>query len=463
MKKNYRTAAAGIAALVLTLTGCTAASTSSSTNGSSAPDPSALKAVNGQTDITVWHAFGAANGVEFQKLIEQFNATNNNRIHVTSTYQGAYPDLLAKYTAGLRSKSTPTITVVNDVSSGFMTDVKQSVPAADMAKANPSGLNIADIRAAGRNYYSISGALQAVPMGMSTPVLWVNRDLLRKASINDSTDLSTVDSMIGAAIKVHQTTGAYGFTMQDDDWTVENYAASGGQNFCTPGNGRNGTHPTTITINQGAAAAALTKITSLYRSGAAVDGGVDGSAAISAFEAGKVAFMPYGSGLLGTLKRDKTSFNYQALPYPKSATVDKKTAGTTIGGAAMWLSSSATDAQKVAGWELETYLTSPAVQEAWSQVTGYVPVNINVDRSASQKTFLAANTNFQVFIKQIDGSPSVQQTAGCLSGAMTAVRHSVVGELQAAFAGTKTVETALSDAVNEAKTDFAQYEQQLGQ
>lgn len=242
--------------------------------------------------------------------------------------------------------------------------------------------------------------------------------------------------------------------------SVKTRSATAGQDFCTPDNGRKGKPATAITINQGGAVQAITKIVDLYRTGAALDGGADGSAAITAFSAGKVAFMPYGSRARGTLKSGGASFDYGALPFPASS--EKFRGNTTIGGAAMWLGKSGTDAQKVAGWKLEAFLTSAAAQEQWSQATGYVPVNQRTDASASQKAFVDANPSYRVFLKQINGSPDSINTAGCLSGAMAEIRAGNVSELQAAFAGTKPTAQALDDAAQNGKKALADYSAKLG-
>ncbi len=461
MKLNRKILGLATAAtLVGALAACSHTSPQGATGSSAAPGPSALASSKGETNVSIWHAFGGPNGAAFQKLIDEFNQKNSGKIHVTATFQGLYPDLLAKYTAALRNKSAPTILVLNDVSSGILADLKQSIPAADMAKANPNDLKLADIRRAPRNYYTLNGVQYAVPMASSTPVLWVNRDLLKDAGVTESTDLGTLDAVVKAARQVEQKTGKFGFTIQDDDWTFENWTATAGQDFCTPGNGRTGKRPTAITINTGGAKTAVSKVVDLYRDKVAVDGGVDGSAAISAFSAGKVAFMPYGSGALGALKAGGATFKYEALPFPAS---DEKYRGnTTIGGAAMWLSKSATDAAKVAGWKLESFLTSAASQEQWSHATGYVPVNQTVDSSETQATFLDRNPSFRVFTKQIDGSPTASNTAGCLSGAMAAIRAGNVSQLQAAFAGTKSADEALDAAAASAAKALSDYREQVG-
>lgn len=461
MKKKVLTIAI-TAAVIASLAACSAPTTSDnnkSSSGNSAPGPSALKDAKGVTDITIWHGLGAANGAAFQKLIDDFNAANQGKIQVTATYQGVYADLLAKYTASIRSKSAPTIMLAGDIATGYMTDVKQSIPAADMARANPGDVKLGDLSAAARNYYTVGGAQQAVPMNVSTPMLWVNRDILKQAGIPDTTPLNTLDDVVAAAKTIKDKTGKPGFSMPDDDWYVEQLTATAGQNFCTPDNGRKGRAATGITINTGLAKTNITKVADLYRSGVAVDGAPDGSAAISAFQAGKVGMVLHSSGILGALKTG-TPFNYQALPFPTSGPKGKS--GNIIGGSALWLSSTATKAQQVAGWKLETYLTSPEVQEQFSHATGYVPINNKTADSSTQKSFLAANPNSQAFVNQLKNTSVVTATAGCVTGAMTAIRTGNINQLQAAFSGQKSVADALDAAVTAAKDVIKQYKDQLG-
>jgi sn-glycerol 3-phosphate transport system substrate-binding protein len=170
--------------------------------------------------------------------------------------------------------------------------------------------------------------------------------------------------------------------------------------------------------------------------------------------------MLHSSGVLGALKTG-TPFNYQALPFPTSG--PKGTSGNIIGGSALWLSSSASPAQQVAGWKLEGFLTSAAVQEAFSHATGYVPINVKTAKSATQKAFLSANPNSQAFLDQLTNTPVSPATAGCVTGAMTAIRTGNISQLQAAFSGQKSVDDALDDAAAAAKKALADYKSQLGE
>ncbi|RYF40297.1 MAG: extracellular solute-binding protein, partial [Comamonadaceae bacterium] len=248
MKQKVLTLAT-TAVVIASLTACSSGSNSSGTTLSAAPGSSALTDATGVTNISIWHGLGAANGAAFQKAIDDFNTANRGKIEVSATYQGVYADLLAKYNAAIRSKSTPTVILAGDVATGFLSDVKQTIPAADMAKANPDDLKLDDLSEQARNYYTVDGVQQAVPMNVSTPMLWVNHDILRQAGLPEDAPLTTLNDVIAAAKTIKDKTGIAGFTMQDDDWYIEQLVSTAGQDFCTPDNGRNGDPATGITIN----------------------------------------------------------------------------------------------------------------------------------------------------------------------------------------------------------------------
>ena len=204
---------------------------------------------------------------------------------------------------------------------------------------------------------------------------------------------------------------------------------------------------------------AIQTVADLYTDGVGLDVGIDGNAAVTAVTGGQVAMMFQSSGALGGVAAGAT-FDYEALAYPISG--DEGEAGSVVGGSAMWLSDRGTDAETVAGWTLESYLASAEVQEEWSHITGYIAVNSAVDDSDTQQAFLEENPMQQLFLEQLEKTPTVPATAGCLSGAMTAIRSAVVTQMQSAFTGAISVEDGLAAAEAEANKAIDQYIEQVG-
>jgi sn-glycerol 3-phosphate transport system substrate-binding protein len=456
---------AGVAAGVLTLAACSAGGTvtPTSSTGGAAPGPAALAdalaAADGPVRITVWHGLGGVGGTALDAAIADFNAQHEGQIEATAVYQGTYQDTLAKYTSAVRDQATPSVLVINDVTTGYLRDVGQTVPAQSLAAANPDGLDLDQLRPAARNYYSADGELLAVPLATSMPLLYVNDELLDQAGV-DRASLTTLSGVTAAAHQVaDRVPGAAGLVQPFDGWWFEQLTAAAGATWCGPDNGRGDSGADRATFTDPAQVAAIQSVADLYTSGAGLDTGIDGNAAVSAFAAGDVAMMVNSSGSIGALTAGGTEFS--ALPYPVSS--DPSSAGPLIGGAAMWVSGPGhPDAEQVASWELVSYLASAPVQERFSQATGYAPVNTEVDASPTQQSFLADHPATQVLVDQFADTPVSTATAGCLTGAMTAIRLEVVDLMQSAFDGTTTVPAALDRAEQTADRILSDYHQMGG-
>lgn len=124
---------------------------------------------------------------------------NEGGIRATATYQGAYADLLAKYTAPLRSKSAPTIMLAGDIATGHVTDVKAEHPGRCHGGGEPEDVKLDDLSAAARNYYAVDGKQQAVPMNVST-YAEDEQHLLKQAGITDTSSLRTTTD---APLRLH--------------------------------------------------------------------------------------------------------------------------------------------------------------------------------------------------------------------------------------------------------------------
>lgn len=444
------------------LAGCGSGVTSDAgqaTGAAGAPGPAALAAASGPVTVTLWHGLGGTNGEALAARIAAFNAAHSGTITVQAVFQGSYVDTLAKYSAALRNGGTPSILVTNDITTGFVHDAGQTIAAQDLAAANPGDLNLSSLRPSARNYYSAEGKLLAVPLATSMPLLYVNDALLARAGIDRST-LTTLDAVAAAARTVTAVTGVPGLVEPFDGWWFEQLTAASGQPYCTPDNGRAAGGATALSL-AAPARAAITTVARLYRDKVGLDVGTNGNNALTAFAAGKVAMMFNSSGSIGGLEKAGAP-SWSALPYPISG--PRASSGALIGGTAMWVSAKGhSAAEQVASWKVISYLASAPAQEAFSQATGYAPINTAVDDSATEKAFLAANPAQQVLLRQFRDTPAVPATAGCLSGAMPGVRSEVVPQLQAAFARTTPITTALDRAEKAATATIVDYRTQAGQ
>ena len=443
-----------------TLTACGGGTSSEEpAAAAAAPGPDALADADGPVTVTLWHGLGGTGGAALQAQIDAFNAANTGEIEVQAIFQGNYADNLAKYTSAIRDQSTPSILVTNDITTGFVHDAGQTVPAQALAEANPDDLDLDALVPAARNYYTADGTLLAVPVATSMPLLYVNEALLTGAGVELST-LDTLDGVAEAARAVHAAQpDVAGIVQPFDGWWFEQLTAASGSEYCTPDNGRSGDGATTLSLDGDAQKKAFGTMADLYTSGVGLDTGPDGNNALTAFAAGKVAMMFNSSGAIGGLRAAGATFT--ALPYPVSGPEDS--AGPLIGGAAMWVSGPGhSDAEQVASWKVISHLASAQAQEPFSQASGYAPVNTEVADSPTQQAFLEADPASQVLAQQFADTPATPATSGCLSGAMTQIRSEVVPQMQSAFSGATSLDDALQAAAEGSDEAISEYRTQAG-
>lgn len=447
--------------VALIATACSGSGSGDSNGGVAAAGPKALADAKGQVIVTLWHGLGGSGGTAFQKQVDAFNSANSGKIQVKAVFQGSYADTLAKYTAAIRDRSTPSILVTNDVTTGIVRDTGQVVPAYQMATANPDDLRPDDLQSVARSYYSVDGKLIAVPLAVSMPLLYVNDAMLTKAKVNRSS-LGTLDGVATAARSIHSTSPSVaGIVEPFDGWWFEQLTAASGQPYCTPDNGRTGKGATALKLTSEPQRKAFGTMAKLYLDGVGLNTGADGNAALSAFAAGKVAMMFNSSGAIGGLNKAGMK-GYSALPYPISG--PRATSGSVIGGAAMWVSGPGhSAAERVASWKAISYFASAKAQESFSQASGYAPVSTAVSQSPSQQAFLKQNPQVVTLLKQLRDTPTTPATSGCLSGAMTGVRAEVVAQMQSAFSGRTPLDAALTAGQQAATTKITEYRQQAGQ
>ncbi|MFC8667522.1 extracellular solute-binding protein [Streptomyces sp. NPDC057199] len=448
-------------ALSLTLLGACGSSAGNAPSAETAPGPKALTDHKGEVTVVLWHGLDTNSAAALDALIAEFNTANKGRLKAKAVYQGGYADALAKYSASVRDKSTPSVFLSYDVSTGYLSDAGQTVSAAALDKANPGVVDTRSLRPAAAGYYTADGKLLSVPFSTSTPLLYVNTELLKRAGLPAGTPLDTLAQVAAVARAVHaKVPGVKGLDQPFDGWWTEQLTAAAGQTYCSPDNGRGGKHTSAVTLTAPAQRAAIKTVADLYTSGAALDTGTAGADAVKAFQAGKVAMIFGSSGAANTVTGG-ADFPVTAHPYPLSGAA--KSSGPVIGGASLWVNGPGhSDAEQVASWKLIGFLTSAEAQREFAEKTGYVPINRKVDTDSDWKSFLAKNPIVKTATTQLDNTPANAATAGCLSGALPQIRTDVVSALQDAFSGRTPLDTALKNAETAANRDIAQYRKQAG-
>jgi sn-glycerol 3-phosphate transport system substrate-binding protein len=94
------------------------------------------------------------------------------------------------------------------------------------------------------------------------------------------------------------------------------------------------------------------------------------------------------------------------------------------------------------------YLSSPEVQADWHQFTGYLPVTQAAYELTREQGFYDKNPGTDVAIKQMTGKPPIPNSKGIRLGNFVQIRDVIEEELETVWAGQKSAQQALDDAVS---------------
>lgn len=405
MKKRItQLLALALSAGVLAGCGSTATSTATADNASSesltadkeSSDNGTSKSGSEKTVIEYWHCNAETQGgLTVDELVKNFNE-NNDHIEVVAKYNpDMYKGLMQNLQAESAAGNTPALVQIGwafvDYFSNNFAYVSPQDAIDTYDSADPTFLtdnflpNILDLAV------NSSGDQVGIPYSLSTPVLYVNTDLLAEAGVTN-TEPQTWQEVQEICEQVRANTGKYGLYVQEpeDFWAQQAMIESNGGKM-------------------------LTKDGDSYKATFASDEGIeamqtyadmvaDGSALHISWEEGAQSFVDGNCAMLYTTiarrayVQENAQFNAISV---KSPEWEGKKRQIPAGGCFLAITAQDDD-QIAAAWEFEKYLYSIESMAAWTEGTGYVPPRKDVaDAENGLKDFLAENTMMTPAIEQM--------------------------------------------------------------
>ena len=406
MKKRItQLLALALSAGVLAGCGSTATSTATADNTSSesltadkeSSDNGTSKSGNEKTVIEYWHCNAETQGgLTVDELVKNFNE-NNDHIEVVAKYNpDMYKGLMQNLQAESAAGNTPALVQIGWAFVDYFSNNFAYVSPQDAIDTYDSGdstfltdnflPNILDLAV------NSSGDQVGIPYSLSTPVLYVNTDLLAEAGVTN-TEPQTWQEVQEISEQVKANTGKYGLYVQEpeDFWAQQAIIESNGGKL-------------------------LTKDGDSYKATFASDEGIeamqtyadmvaDGSALHISWEEGAQSFVDGNCAMLYTTiarrayVQENAQFNAISV---KSPEWEGKKRQVPAGGCFLAITAQDDD-QLAAAWEFEKYLYSIESMAAWTEGTGYVPPRKDVaDAENGLKDFLAENTMMTPAIDQME-------------------------------------------------------------
>lgn len=424
-------------ALVLSLAACgggnsgSSGSSGDSGSSSSAPSDSGSGDSGAVQELTFWHSWSGGNAELLDAMVAKFNETHDN-INVTATYQGDYWESASKaYTAVATGEAPDLLMMGTDHVSIFMKEggvLENLIPYMDSTGYNKDDL----VPGFTDTYWGEDGGLYALSFGRSTPILYVNQDMLDTIGASAPT---TWDEMNEISQKlIANGTCEYGYSMPYDSWYfLMIIPQMGGKLWNDDGTAL-------ACIDDGTLVKGLQMYQDQVNNKTLYYGPTQdsNSACRSLFLDGKCAMYLHSCSQLSTVNKNAT-FNYGVSQVPAGVRKVANTGGCTI----TMMSASE---YKDACWEfLQWFIENEEGAVKIATGTGYVPFTYSMTESDAVKQLWEEIPGAKVAFDQIaecgEDSGRTANTGDCLNVFMST--------MEAVLYDNENVESAVNAMVAE--------------
>ena len=385
-------------------------------------------------DIELVHTLGADKGAQLQKLVDRYNAAHPHAkvvLHDRAWNDGSLPHLmilgerdLASFLAGPQ-RYRPLHQVMKDSGERF-----ETLRAPAMMTPTP-------IDSANR--------LVALPVGLSTPVMFYNKQAFREAGLDPETAPKTWQGLQADLGKLVAAGQACPYTTAQPAWIlVENMSAWHNEPVVTEGK------KASLAINGMLEVKHVAMLSSWAKARYLQLFGRDDEA-VEHFAKGECAVLTAASAAWPTLKRQAGfEVGVAALPYHEEYYGAPQ--NTLADGPALWVGAGKKAADYKAVAQFIDHWLSAESQVEWQRNAGYLPLN-RAGLLASESRLLAADLlNIHVGVKQLTNKPVTSVSKPSRYPQRAAVRRIIEEELESVWEDRKPSKLALDTAVARSRT-----------
>ncbi len=362
-------------------------------SGCSVPGQS-LGSREGKIKIEYWHCNAETQGGKtVEQLVNEFNAQSEN-VEVVARYNpDMYKGLMQNLQAEVATGKSPAVVQVGWAFLDYFSNNFSYVEPQEVIDAHfpedetflqdnflPNILGLAE---------NSKGSQVGIPYSLSNPVLYLNRDLLREAGV-DENGPKTWEELIKFSNTIKEKTGKYGFYMQEpaDNWAQQALIESNGARMMQEGKASFAS-PEGIAA-YGAYADMVTKTKSALH--------ISWNEGVQSFIDGNVGMLYTTIAQRANVQKGAT-FDVAAINSPAWEGKEKR---IPAGGCFLAITAPTEEEQKAA-WEFEKFLYSIESMAEWTKGTGYVPPRKDVAEAENGlKSFLEENKMMEAATSQMD-------------------------------------------------------------
>ena len=301
---------------------------------------------------------------EVEAVVAEFHKVQPD-IKVEPVWGGNYAENMQKTVAALQAGSPPDIAVHLAVDLITLRDMDAVVPLDDYVQRDGgSDKVLGDFIPAFLTDFRADGKIWAMPFQRSTPILYFNKDLFRKAGLDPNKPPTTWDELLATAQKatVRNPQGqatTWGLTIPDDIWLVMAFIYQNGGRTSSPDFKK-------VYLGEKEAVEAVQFWTDMANKHKVMPRHRTFPISVQDFAAGNTAMLIHSTGNLRFV-RDSAKFEWGTAFLPKN-----KKQAVAIGGAGLYIFKKAPKEKQDAAWQFAKFATSPEMQARWNIGSGYI-------------------------------------------------------------------------------------------
>ncbi|MEQ8345389.1 MAG: sn-glycerol-3-phosphate ABC transporter substrate-binding protein UgpB [Sneathiellaceae bacterium] len=414
---------------------------------------------NAQVEIDWWHAMGGELGNRLNEIAEGFNASQSE-FKVNPVYRGNYTETMTAAIAAFRAKEQPHVVQVFEVGTASMMSAKGAIyPVYEIMQKHGVNWDPSIYLPAVVGYYTDpAGNMLSMPFNSSTPVMYYNKDAFKKAGLDPDKPPKTWEELADASRKIIAADAAKcGFTTGWQSWVqLENFSALHNVPFSTLSNGFEGLG-TEFKFNSDLHKRHIKDMRDWQGEGVFKYGGRRSDAAPLFYSGECAMYMNSSAAQAGVAANVKFDYGVAMLPY--YGDVAGAPQNSIIGGATLWVLQGHPEDEYEGVAAFFQYLSRPEVQATWHQQTGYLPITMPAYELSNKQGFYQKHPGTDVSIKQMTLNPPTGNSRGLRLGNFVQIRDIINEELEQVWAGDKSADEALDDAVERGNTLLRQFQQ----
>jgi sn-glycerol 3-phosphate transport system substrate-binding protein len=383
-------------------------------------------------EIDFWYSLPGASGEVVNALVDEYNASQDE-IKVNATFQGDYYENHAKVMSSIAAGNQPDVTMVEIASIGAFADAGALE---DLSKyGDDKDMNDFIPGLMGNSYWN--DTLYALPFNRSTPILYLNKNMLEAAGL-DATGPKTWDELQEYARALTKD-DKIGFSTPVDIWFYEALVFENGGNILS----EDGKKPL---FNSDEAVEPVVLWQDMIKEG------IMKLPPGEKYNAWEVANQDFTNGNVGMIFTSTGYLNYlmetaQGFEVATAFLPAKKEFGVPTGGTNLVMLAKTPDKEKEAAWKFMQWMTAKEQTIMFSKATGYMPVRDSAASSDEMKALYEEKPQFKVAVDQLEYAkprPMVPGYKELQEVIMTEIQRAVIDESVSA-------EEALNNAAQKAE------------